>query len=207
MPSNGKGKLRDMNETSKAVMRRIHDNRFATRYLVGHGIDIGCGDDSIGQYKEFFPLMESVMPWDLKDGDAQYMGSLPEKQFDFVHSSHCLEHLKDPLVALSRWCSLLKPEGHLVVLIPEEDMYEQGYWPSRFNGDHKHTFTILKQKSWSPVSINLLDLLPLVPSYMQVVRLEVLDATYFRSPKLKGVDQTQCITGECAIEFIMRRVG
>ena len=30
-----------MFETSKAVMRRIHDNRFATRYFVGKGIDIG----------------------------------------------------------------------------------------------------------------------------------------------------------------------
>jgi len=38
-------------------------------------------------------------------------------------------------------------------------MYERGIWPSKGNADHKHTFTICKDRSWSPVSINLIDLL------------------------------------------------
>src|SRR5260221_7032838 len=37
-------------------------------------------------------------------------------------------------------------------------LYEQGVFPSRFNGDHKSTFTISKASSWSPVSVNVLDL-------------------------------------------------
>ena len=46
----------------------------------------------------------------------------------------------------------------MFVIVPDEDLYEQGYWPSLFNGDHKATFTISKERSWSPVSVNVLDL-------------------------------------------------
>lgn len=49
-----------MHEASKALMRRLHDNRFSTRYFVGNGIDIGCGPDSIAQYVEQFPQMRNV---------------------------------------------------------------------------------------------------------------------------------------------------
>jgi hypothetical protein len=43
--------------------------------------------------------------------------------------------------------------------VPDEDLYEQGVWPSRFNAGHRWSFTIHKSPSWSPVSINLADLL------------------------------------------------
>jgi hypothetical protein len=49
------------------------------------------------------------------------------------------------------------------VIVPDEDLYEQGVWPSRFNPDHKWTFTIAKHTSWSPVSVNLLDLARALP--------------------------------------------
>ena len=52
-----------MHETSKALMRRLHDSRFATRYFVGDGIDIGAGGDVLGQYTELFPLMRSCRAW------------------------------------------------------------------------------------------------------------------------------------------------
>ena len=32
-----------MHECSKAVARRLHDARFATRWFVGDGIDVGAG--------------------------------------------------------------------------------------------------------------------------------------------------------------------
>ncbi len=53
---------------------------------------------------------------------------------------------------MHHWLRVLKPGGHLVVTIPEEDLYEQGRFPSTFNLDHKWTFTIHKQKSWSAKS-------------------------------------------------------
>ena len=60
-----------MHETSKAVMRRVHDSRFVTRYFVGAGIDIGAGKDQLGQYHELFPGMRSCRAWDLPDGDEK----------------------------------------------------------------------------------------------------------------------------------------
>ena len=46
----------------------------------------------------------------------------------------------------------------MIVIVPDEDTYEQGHFPSIFNSDHKATFTVSKSKSWSAKSINCLDL-------------------------------------------------
>ena len=73
-----------MHETSKSIFGKLRDARYATRYLVGQGIDIGAGRDPLGQYHEFFPLMTGCRAWDMPDGDAQYMASVPDAQVDFV---------------------------------------------------------------------------------------------------------------------------
>lgn len=198
-----------MSETSKSIFGKLRDSRYATRYLVGAGIDIGAGADSLEQFYEFFPLMKSCRPWDLHDGDAQYLDSIDDGTLDFVHSAHCLEHLVDPHEALKNWLRVLKPGGHLVCLIPDEDLYEQGVFPSMFNTDHKHTFTIAKASSWSPRSINVLDLLNAVADRAEIKKIELLDATYrFNLTRDLGqphFDQTQTWIGESAIEFVLRK--
>ena len=190
------------NETGKSVLRRLHDSRFFSRYFVGNGIDIGCGTDSLEIYQSFFPGIKSVKGWDLADGDAQYMSSVPDKFFDFVHSSHCLEHVNDPYVALDNWIRICKNEGHLIIVVPDEDLYEQGKWPSQFNSDHKHTFTIHKPTSWSNKSINLFDLISYFAN-ITVCKIELLDATYRYNT---GVwDQTAYSFADSAIEIVLRK--
>ena len=66
-----------MKESSKSVLRRVHDSRFATRYLVGEGIDIGAGSDPISLYSEIFPLMGFVREWDLQEGMPSCCRALP----------------------------------------------------------------------------------------------------------------------------------
>jgi len=193
-----------MLESSKAVMRRLHDSRFATRYFVGDGIDIGAGADALIQYGEFFPLMRSCRAWDFGDGDAQFMASLADDSLDFVHSSHCLEHMGDPREALSHWLRILKPGGHLICLVPDEDMYEQGIFPSTFSPGHQWTFTMHKVASWSAKSINLLELLAEVAFIAQTIKVEQLDATYRYG--IARFDQTQTPVGECALEFVLRKL-
>lgn len=193
-----------MYEASKAVMCRLHDSRFATRYFIGSGIDIGCGPDPISQYSEQFPLMESCRSWDMPDGDAQYLESVDDNTFDFVHSSHCLEHMVDPKTAMTHWLRVLKPNGHLVITIPEEDLYEQGIFPSTNNDDHKWTFTIAKAKSWSNKSINLASFLAEFSDTAQILKIELLDASFRYG--LQRFDQTLTPIGECAIEFIMHKL-
>ncbi|WLE98261.1 MAG: methyltransferase domain-containing protein [Candidatus Electrothrix communis] len=135
-----------MNETSKTKLVWSETEK---SYLTGKGIDIGCGSD---------PLNEHVFRFDIDDGDANNIGLHVQGEFDFVYSSHCLEHLSNPWEAIHEWWNLVKPGGFLFFLVPDEDLYEQGVFPSRFNSDHKWTFTISKEKSWSPVSINILNL-------------------------------------------------
>ncbi|MER8430386.1 class I SAM-dependent methyltransferase [Mesorhizobium caraganae] len=192
-----------MKECSKSIARRLADSRFVRRYFRGRGVDIGGAPDPLILYEEFFPLLDSVKTWDLEDGDAQFMAGVADETFDFVFSSHCLEHLNDPLEGLQNWLRVTKPDGYVIFAIPEEDLYEQGTFPSTFNRDHKNTFTVLKSKSWSPRSINLMELLNRIGPAAAVEKIELLDETYrFELPRL---DQTMTPVGESAIEVIIRK--
>ena len=151
-----------MNETSKSKRFWGDLEKEVTR---GHGIDIGCGPD---------PVTPDARPFDLGHGDANVISQYVKEQFDFVYSSHCLEHMRDPRSAILEWWKLVKPGGYLFVVVPDEDLYEQGVFPSRFNPDHKATFTISKSKSWSPVSHNVLDLARSLPAG-EIVRLQLQD--------------------------------
>ena len=193
-----------MYECSKAVARRLHDSRFATRWFVGDGIDVGAGSDSLGNFRELFPLMRSCRAWDVPDGDAQTLPGVADESLDFVHSSHCLEHMREPAVALDHWIRVLRPGGHLVIIVPDEDLYEQGVFPSTFNSDHKWTFTIAKFASWSPRSVNVTDLMNGVSDRVQTVRIELLDATY-RYVGVPRIDQTLTPVAESAIEIVARK--
>lgn len=197
------GAPRIMHECGKAALRRLHQASFVSRYFVGRGLDVGAGSDPLSGYAELFPRITGMVDWDWEQGDAQQLAGVPDDSFDFVHSSHCLEHLSDPAEGLANWLRVLKPGGHLVVTIPDEDLYEQGVFPSRYNGDHKWTFTIHKERSWSERSLNLLDLLRGLGPAAEVQRVELLDSSYRYG--LPAQDQTLTAVGECAIEFVVRK--
>ncbi len=192
-----------MNECSKAVARRLHTPGFATHYFVGDGIDVGSGDDSLSKFALLFPHIRSMTDFDTQDGDAQHLALHADDRFDFLHSSHCLEHVLDPRIALRNWARVVRSGGHLIVLIPDEDLYEQGVWPSTFNTDHKHTFTICKAQSWSPASINLTDLFGAIADLAEPIRVEQLHQTFLLDQG--RTDQTYNPVSECAIEFVLRR--
>jgi SAM-dependent methyltransferase len=134
-----------MREASKTNKFRPDD--FFDKYLSGVVLDIGAGNDLVCPHAQGF---------DLEHGDAHQINHyfLPES-FDAVHSSHSLEHMHEPVGTLERWWSLVKPGGYLIVVVPHEDLYEQGIWPSVFNHDHKVTFRLDKRETWSPVSYDI----------------------------------------------------
>lgn len=191
-------------ETSKSVMRRLYDRRFATTYFVGDGIDVGCGPDPISRYKEFFPLMKEVRAWDQKDGDGKLLEGIENESLDFVHSSHSLEHMTDPKIALENWIRVTKPGGHIIIMLPDEDLFEQGKWPSMYSGkDHITAWTIGKKESWCPASINVIDFLKNFVEDVEILRIELLNNTFlYEAPVM---DQTRSPIGECAIEVILRK--
>lgn len=164
-----------MDETSKT--RKIW-GPLEKSIVTGSGIDIGCGPD---------PLTLGIRKFDLADGDANHITRFVHEQFDFVYSSHCLEHMTNPLSALQEWWQLVRPQGHLIFIVPDEDLYEQGVFPSRFNPDHKATFTISKTSSWSPVSTNVLDLVRALP-HAEIVSLQLHDHGYDRRLLRQGED-------------------
>ncbi len=88
-------------ETSKAKARRVREG-FFEKYCRGKGLDIGHGGD---------PLTTTCQGWEWFHGDAQFLSGLKDEAFDFVYSSHVLEHMEDPAVALRNWWRVLKPGG------------------------------------------------------------------------------------------------
>lgn len=192
-----------MKECSKSIMRRLSDPNFSNRYFVGRGLDIGGKPDPLSLYQQLFSRMDEVRTWDMEDGDAQFLSGIKDCQFDFVHSSHCLEHLNDPFEGIRNWLRAIRPGGHLIVTVPDEDLYEQGVFPSTFNHDHKWTLTIWKAHSWSERSVNVVDLVKSLGEVAELIKMEQLSSTYrFNLPRY---DQTLTPVGECGIEFIVRK--
>lgn len=164
-------------ETTKT--NKLRSPQFFDTYLKGRVIDIGCGPD---------PVLATAETFDLPDGDAQQIAKFrPSGSYDCVYSSHCLEHMRDVPAALAQWWSLVKPGGYLIIVVPDEDLYEQGVWPSRFNPDHKATFTLHSGPSWSPVSYNAKDVIAALPG-AEIVSAELQDDAYDRS--LQGHGET-----------------
>jgi len=181
--------------TNEASKTRDLFGSLERRVLRGSGIDIGCGED---------PIFPDVRRFDMQDGDADHITDHVKEQFDFVFSSHCLEHMRDPATALKGWWSLVKDGGHMCIIVPDEDLYEHGNWPSKFNSDHKWTFTISKEKSWSPVSINVIDLVRGLPD-CRVLKVALQDDGYDYTAGGAGGDQ---LWGQAVaqIQFVLRKL-
>jgi len=177
-----------VDETSKS---KKHWGAKEWAILSGKGIDIGSGPD---------PITPEARAFDVQDGDANVITQYVHDQFDFVYSSHCLEHMNNPRSALREWWQLVKPGGHLFFIVPDEDLYEQGVFPSRFNRDHKATFTICKAHSWSPASYNVLDLARELPGG-RLVSVVLQDQGYDRTLLRHGATSR----GGPLIRFIARQ--
>ena len=103
------------------------------KFLTGKILDIGAGRDPISPQAQIF---------DKQHGNAEdILDYLANEEFDTIYSSHYLEHMSDPQKAINDWWKLLKPGGFMVIITPDNDLYEQGIWPSLFNKEHKATFT------------------------------------------------------------------
>jgi len=167
-------------EASKT--RRIRGPGFEATYLQGRVIDIGCGPD---------PVVPHAEPFDMAHGDAQVIASLrPHGHYDAVCSSHCLEHMRDVPAALAQWWLLVREGGYLVLVVPDEDLYEQGGWPSLFNPDHKATFRMNSPTTWSPVSYDIAQLVRSLPG-AELVSCERHDAGYDHALQLRSISPLQ----------------
>lgn len=102
-----------------------HIAQTAVHFCKGHGVDVGASK---------WPLPGAI-PVELKDGGNAY--DLPGGELDYVFSSHCLEHLDDPVAALEHWRIHLRPGGVLFLYLPHPDM---GYWLPQHCRKHRHAW-------------------------------------------------------------------
>ena len=78
------------NETSKT--NELRSQEFFKKYLSGKVLDIGAGED---------PVLPGAKIFDMDQGDANnILEYLKAETFDCVYSSHCLEHMNDPIKTL-----------------------------------------------------------------------------------------------------------
>lgn len=103
-----------------------------------HGIEIG-GPSPIFEADGALPLYPIVgtlanYGFQAKEGMFVFSGRtgrshaceasalpLADAACDFVLSSHVLQHMANPLQALREWQRVLKPNGHLLLLLPDGD--------------------------------------------------------------------------------------
>ena len=185
-------------DTSNA--RRRLDPRFANRWLVGKGLNIGVEVDPT--LKELWPKITAVDSITAGSGGrvAQYLTEVPSDSYDFVHAPRVLQLCQDPKIALLNWVRVLRPGGFIVALVPEELLYELGRWPSRFDAENRSSFT-MRYVSQIPTSVNLVQALWKLK--VDVEHLSLLSDLWRRD--LVPTDQTQS-GAECAIEFVVRKL-
>ena len=63
----------------------------------------------------------------------------------------------------------------------------------------------MKQTSWSPKSINLLDLLREFAGRVEIEKLELLRDFFRDAWVAENIDQTRTPVAECSIEIILRK--
>lgn len=182
---------------SKALTRR--GEKVNNTIFKGKGLDIGAGHDGIK--KHGFDVYE----WDLEDGDAQLLTTVQNDYYDFVHSSHCLEHMRNIGIALDNWIRVCRPGGYITIVIPDEELYERNNWPSKFNIDHKFSFRIYTEKDLHKKHINVVDMIKWVAKKVEVIKIERIEEG-FDWTLSKNIDQTVDVDGpECSIEIILRK--
>lgn len=163
-----------MKESSKTI--NIRALVPLEKFLQGRVIDMGAGNDLI------CPSAEGV---DVSQGDANYITKFrPVGAYDAVCSSYCLEHMFNPVDALAEWRVLVKPRGYLLLTVRDEDLYEQGFFPCRFNTVRKATFRFRTLQSWNPVSHEIEGMVSSLPG-ARIVAAEVQSDIYDHSLRFK----------------------
>jgi SAM-dependent methyltransferase len=103
---------------------------FAQHFCKGEGLDVGGWTEKGWVYPG-----ARVVNIDLDD--EYHAHNLPTGTYDYIFSSHTLEHLDDYISALEHWRTRLRPGGALFLYLPHPDME---YWRPENNRKHRHLF-------------------------------------------------------------------
>lgn len=76
-----------------------------------------------------FHFREGAAPGRQFVHEATELASIPDAQYDFLMSSHMLEHCANPIKALLEWKRAMKPGGALLLVLPHKDGTFDRYRP------------------------------------------------------------------------------
>jgi ubiquinone/menaquinone biosynthesis C-methylase UbiE len=100
-------------------------------YCQGHGCDIGFGGDKIK--KTDCVGIDFAQPYaqtgkDKVDISCDVMKEkipVADDTFDYVYTSHLIEDFVDTKAALEEFIRILKPGGNLILVFPDQPLYEK----------------------------------------------------------------------------------
>lgn len=52
--------------------------------------------------------------------EATDLSEIPDQSYDFLLSSHCLEHIANPILAVKEWKRVVKPGGVMMLFVPNK---------------------------------------------------------------------------------------
>lgn len=152
-------------------------------YFHGRVLDIGCG-----AYKTFphWIGVDNGHHWGMRGVDvkceATKLDLFASQSVDAVFSSHLLEHIPYELVpqALAEWYRVVKPGGHIILYLPDEDEYPK-CGTQYANSDHR----------WNVNYQRVVDAMDQVPCSWDLVQYEKRNqndeySLYFVFQKLHG---------------------
>lgn len=195
-------------ETSKCTERRLKDRSRWDHIFGSFVIDVGPGDDPL-----VWPEAQ-VTPFDKKEGDAnkidEYFNHPLQNMPTCIHGSQVMEHLHHPADFINRCLTILRPGGWIVMTVPDFDLYEKRHFPSKFNPDHKTTWSL-----WRPSRIMVASTLKFphihVPTWIKqfnvAQRYATLIDTNYDYLKDDSIDQTWLREDgvECWIEILLQK--
>ena len=217
--------------TSNAYPRFRADPFYAWRAIRGRVLDVGGGSDPLYQFRSEFPKVTS---WTVIDksrldktlADLEWIvsdaGDLPpDREFDCIYSSHCLEHVDNPTKVAGAWWDALAVGGHLIVMVPSWWTYERQEWPPKRNSDHRTAWVPARYPGdglpphvrglldvvWGVATFDL-SLAVTTPRYAtgghpDLIRLTTLDEGF--DPRV--FDQTAIGSCESGIEIVIRKTS
>ena len=178
-------------EASKSHAARLYAG-FYRRWLSGqHVLDIGFR----GGFGEAEPVVPHATGIDL--GYPGYDGvRLPfaDGSQDAIHSSHCLEHMREPEAVIREWFRVLRVGGCVVAVVPHQHLYERRRALPSAHPDHLRFFT--------PASLLALFETALPPNHCRVRHLQDNDLFYDY-----GVSPERHPVGCYEIELVLEKIS
>ncbi len=134
---------------SKIRRERIKDFNYLKQFFIGkYGLEIGgptwvfktgnyiplykivgrldgCNNSNTSVWGEHLESGENYIYSKNKKGfqyilEATDLNLIPDSKYDFIISSHCLEHIANPFKAIGEWIRVIKKGGFILLLLPDK---------------------------------------------------------------------------------------